>query len=122
MHVCQLCREVAPSNLLLLNVVVVGLKLRLEQLVTLHPVHAPLLVLPVFLVGVVVDFRGLLLKALQMLLILRVLLVSVGLSDQVLHLLSLLGLLALLFSDPVDLDPYLLVKVGLLDVCLALLL
>ena len=121
-HLRQFYSKVTLARFFSLNIVVVILQRRLEQLLPFHLINTLLLFLPILLVGEVVDSFGFLLHALQQLLVFHVCFVAAGLGDQVLHLLVLEGFLALLHKDIVLLDFDLLVQVSFLNVSLALLL
>ena len=121
-HLSQLDGEVSLASLLSLDVVVVVLQRRFEQLFPFHLLNAALLLLPVLLVGKIVDSLSFLLHALEQLLVLHVCLVTTGLGNKVLHLLVLVSFLALLDEDIVLLDFNLLVQIGLLNVGFAFLL
>ena len=120
-HLRQFYSKVTLASFFSLNIVVVILQRRLEQLFSFHLFNALLLFLPILLVGEVVDSFSFLLHALQQLLVFHVRFVATGLSDQVLHLLVLETFLALLHKDIVLLDFDLLIQVGFLNVSLALL-
>ena len=121
-HLSQFPRKITLASHLSLNIVVVVLHRRLQQLIPFHFLHAAHLVLPVLLILEIVDLFRFFLHAFEQLLVLCVGLVAGGLGNQVLHLLVLERFLSLLLEDFGVFDFDLLVQVGFLDVSFALLL